>query len=175
MDQECLAVAAEAARNNEMARARELLVGYVRSHPKSEEGWLLMSKVANSEYEQSQCLRRVLKINPSNREAVNALRSTGSVVGTCQTRRVYAPRQKQWTNPISFRIALLNEDLRSDEADVQDMGGDEAIVRNMTQRVVAAKPNHLGWMRRAIQAIVLGILGYLLAVIALAVLPRFIV
>ena len=45
------------------------LIQYLRIHPKSEEGWLLLSYVVREPEKKIDCLERVLKINPINEQA----------------------------------------------------------------------------------------------------------
>jgi hypothetical protein len=54
--------------------ARPLLIEVVKQHPKSEEGWLLLSQAVVEQQQKIDCLQRVLRINPGNAEAQTHLR-----------------------------------------------------------------------------------------------------
>ena len=54
--------------------ARPLLIEVVKQQPDSEEGWLLLSQAVAEQRQKIDCLQRVLRINPDNREAQSRLR-----------------------------------------------------------------------------------------------------
>jgi len=54
--------------------ARPLLIEVVKQQPDSEEGWLLLSQAVAEQQQKIDCLQRVLRINPDNREAQSRLR-----------------------------------------------------------------------------------------------------
>ncbi len=53
--------------------ARALLIPFVRQHPNSEYGWLLLSLAVTDRQQQIECLRRTLTINPENARARDRL------------------------------------------------------------------------------------------------------
>ncbi len=63
MDTTWLNLAIQAAERNETKRARELLRGYVRYHSKDEQGWLWLSRVAESSEEKSWAIKRAQAMN----------------------------------------------------------------------------------------------------------------
>jgi hypothetical protein len=58
-----------AAREGRRAEARALLQQALQANPRSEQGWLWMSAVVETDAERSICLERVLTINPHNQTA----------------------------------------------------------------------------------------------------------
>jgi hypothetical protein len=62
-----------AAREGRQAEARALLQQALQADPRSEQGWLWMSAVVESDAERRVCLERVLTINPYNQTARAAL------------------------------------------------------------------------------------------------------
>jgi hypothetical protein len=58
-----------AAREGRRAEARALLQQALQTNPRSEQGWLWMSAVVETDAERSTCLERVLTINPHNQTA----------------------------------------------------------------------------------------------------------
>jgi hypothetical protein len=67
-----------AAREGRQAEARALLQQALQANPRSEQGWLWMSAVVESEAERRICLERVLTINPYNQTAQAALEKLSS-------------------------------------------------------------------------------------------------
>lgn len=59
MDTTWLNLAIQAAERNDVARARELLRGYVRYHPKDDQGWLWLSRVAETSTEQRWAMQQL--------------------------------------------------------------------------------------------------------------------
>lgn len=58
-----------AAREGHQAQARALLQEALQANPRSEQGWLWMSAVVETDDERRTCLERVLSINPHNQTA----------------------------------------------------------------------------------------------------------
>jgi signal peptidase len=124
----------------------------------------MLSRFAGSATEQSECLRRVLRINPENPEALAALeRSNENAWVAPRTRRVSAPSR----NPRPDRTTLYSATPRNDLNHVDVNNPD------VTDSVVGGGPNPLSWIKRTIHLFVLGILSLLIAVFALAILPMF--
>jgi hypothetical protein len=67
-----------AAREDRRAEARALLQQALQANPRSEQGWLWMSAVVESEAERRICLERVLTINPYNQTAQSGLEKLNS-------------------------------------------------------------------------------------------------
>ncbi|MBI3914898.1 MAG: signal peptidase I [Chloroflexi bacterium] len=65
MDTTWLNLAIVASEQNDLRRARELLRGYVRYHSKDEQGWLWLSRVAESSAEKSWAIKRAQALNPN--------------------------------------------------------------------------------------------------------------
>jgi hypothetical protein len=61
--------AAEHLQAGRIDQARAILIALVRQNPNSEKGWLLLSRTLNDRKQQTDCLERVLAINPNNTEA----------------------------------------------------------------------------------------------------------
>jgi hypothetical protein len=64
-----------AAREGRQAEAQALLQQAVQANPRSEQGWLWMSAVVETDDERRTCLERVLTINPRNQTAKIGLES----------------------------------------------------------------------------------------------------
>jgi hypothetical protein len=73
-------------------QARRLLMGYVRQNPNSEEGWYLLSQAMSEPKTQLDCLRQVLRINPSN---IHARRAYEQLTGKKLPPLAAAPAQAQ--------------------------------------------------------------------------------
>lgn len=56
-----------------LAEARALLANVVRQNPKSEQAWVLLSRTLTDPKQKTECLERVLRLNPNNAEALAAL------------------------------------------------------------------------------------------------------
>jgi hypothetical protein len=67
-----------AARDGRQAEARDLLKEALQADPFSEQGWLWMSAVVETDAERRVCLERVLDINPRNQTAQSGLDRLGS-------------------------------------------------------------------------------------------------
>ncbi len=67
-----------AAREGRRAEARTLLQQALQASPRSEQGWLWMSAVVESDAERRACLERVLTINPHNQTAQAGLEKLSS-------------------------------------------------------------------------------------------------
>jgi hypothetical protein len=72
--------AIQAAKENDHARARELLQQVLQEDPEDEEAWLLMAEVAVTERERQVALRQVLRINPGNQAAREQLAASGALL-----------------------------------------------------------------------------------------------
>jgi hypothetical protein len=70
-----------AARAGRRDEARELLQQALQVDPRSEQGWLWMSAVVETDDERRICLERVLTINPKNQTAQAGLEKLGSADG----------------------------------------------------------------------------------------------
>lgn len=71
----------KAAQQNNDARARELLEQVLRHNKNSELAWIWMTVVVNSTREKKVCLKNILRINPDNSAARDAMTRLGSVLG----------------------------------------------------------------------------------------------
>lgn len=67
-----------AAREGRQAEARTLLQQALQADPHSEQGWLWMSAVVETDAERLTCLERVLTINPNNLTAQAGLEKLGA-------------------------------------------------------------------------------------------------
>lgn len=70
-----------AAQQGERDRARELLEGVLRRDRDNELAWIWMASIVTTQKEQRVCLERVLKANPDNRPARQALNNMVGVIG----------------------------------------------------------------------------------------------
>ncbi len=59
----------------ELESARALLAGYLKQHPDSDDGWLLLSLAVVEPKRQIQCLEKALSLNPANQRARQRLES----------------------------------------------------------------------------------------------------
>ena len=80
-----------AAREGHREEARELLQQALQADPRSEQGWLWMSAVVETDDERRICLERVLTINPKNRTAQAGLEKLGSADGLGDSFESYLP------------------------------------------------------------------------------------
>ncbi|MEJ2555993.1 MAG: hypothetical protein P8186_07160 [Anaerolineae bacterium] len=80
-----------AAREGRQAEARALLQQALQANPRSEQGWLWMSIVVESEAERRICLERVLTINPYNQTAQAGLEKLSSDHGPGEGSESYLP------------------------------------------------------------------------------------
>ncbi|MEM9953867.1 MAG: hypothetical protein AAF846_19815 [Chloroflexota bacterium] len=76
-----LAAGIRAAQQGNRERARELLEGVLRQDRNNEQAWIWLASVVESQRERRLSLERVLKINPSNTAAQDALNSMVGVLG----------------------------------------------------------------------------------------------
>jgi hypothetical protein len=67
-----------AAREGRQAEARTLLQQALQADPRTEQGWLWMSAVVETDAERRTCLERVLTINPNNLTAQAGLEKLGA-------------------------------------------------------------------------------------------------
>lgn len=70
-----------AAQQGDKARARELLEGVLRRDRSNEQAWIWLASVVDTQREKRMSLEQVLKINPNNRPAQEALNSMVGVLG----------------------------------------------------------------------------------------------
>ncbi|WKZ47232.1 MAG: tetratricopeptide repeat protein [Anaerolineales bacterium] len=68
-DQDLLQAGIQAAKEGEFNKASAILARVVSDQPDSEEGWLWLGKALTDESRKTYCFRRVLQINPQNKEA----------------------------------------------------------------------------------------------------------
>jgi hypothetical protein len=80
-----------AAREGRREEARELLQQALQADPRSEQGWLWMSAVVETDDERRICLERVLTINPKNQTAQAGLEKLGSADGLGDSFESYLP------------------------------------------------------------------------------------
>jgi hypothetical protein len=80
-----------AAREGRREEARELLQQALQADPRSEQGWLWMSAVVETDDERRICLERVLTINPKNQTAQAGLEKLGSADGLGDSVESYLP------------------------------------------------------------------------------------
>jgi tetratricopeptide (TPR) repeat protein len=71
-----------AAKAGDKEQARQLLQQSIRLEPTSEPAWLWLASVARDSRERMFCLRKILEINPSNEQAIKALRQLEVTLGT---------------------------------------------------------------------------------------------
>lgn len=71
-----------AAKAGDKEQARRLLQQSIRLEPKSEPAWLWLASVARDSRERMFCLQKILEINPSNDQAIKALRQLEDALGT---------------------------------------------------------------------------------------------
>ncbi len=70
-----------AAKAGDKEQARKLLQQSIRLEPKSEPAWLWLASVARDARERLFCLQKILEINPSNEQALKALRQLEASMG----------------------------------------------------------------------------------------------
>lgn len=80
-----------AARAGHRAEARELLQQALQADPRSEQGWLWMSAVVETDAERRLCLERVLSINPHNQTARAGLEKLNALSGPGDSGESYLP------------------------------------------------------------------------------------
>ncbi|MGB7341271.1 MAG: hypothetical protein WBC91_20405 [Phototrophicaceae bacterium] len=81
-----LAAGIRAAQQGNRERARELLEGVLRRDRDNEQAWIWLASVVDNQRERRLSLERVLKINPSNQPAQQALNTMVGVLGSSETR-----------------------------------------------------------------------------------------
>src|SRR5512137_2457737 len=62
-------------RSQQLPKAQRLLVEYIKKNPNSEQAWYVLSAAVDDPGKQIECLQRVLRINPANKEAQTRLMS----------------------------------------------------------------------------------------------------
>lgn len=67
--------AIEAYKRGDKKRCLKIVSSFLKKNPESEQGWLLVALCVEDEDRQRQCYRRVLQINPDNKQARDALKS----------------------------------------------------------------------------------------------------
>lgn len=82
-------------RQGERQAARAQLVALARSKPNDERVWFLLSLVVDDPQQQSDCLRRVLQINPDNQDAERRL----IALGGAPSPEPEAPTPEAWGAP----------------------------------------------------------------------------
>src|SRR5512139_3289738 len=65
--------AQEYLRSKQLPKAQRLLVEYIKKNPNSEQAWFVLSTAVDDPGRQIECLQRVLRINPANKEAQDRL------------------------------------------------------------------------------------------------------
>lgn len=95
-----LAAGIRAAQQGNSERARELLEGVLRSDRNNEQAWIWMASVVESQRERRMSLERVLKANPGNRPAQEALNSMVGVLGDGPSNIDYAAISAAANTPI---------------------------------------------------------------------------
>jgi hypothetical protein len=78
--QELVRQGIEAARNNDKLTARRLLQQALSYDPDNEVAWMWMASVVDTVEERRRCLERVLRINPNNTRAQEALTRLGGTI-----------------------------------------------------------------------------------------------
>src|SRR5438132_1243829 len=68
-----------AARAGQADEARRLLAQAIQQNPRSENAWLWMSSVVQTDDQRIHCLRSVLALNPNNEFAIRGLRALGAL------------------------------------------------------------------------------------------------
>lgn len=79
---DALRQAEQALHAGNVQQARALLVEFIRTNPSSERAWWLLSFAVPEESQQTDCLKRVLQLNPANlqaRDRLAKLKRTGSL------------------------------------------------------------------------------------------------
>ena len=95
-DQAMFEEAREAARNGELARARDLFTRLLRTDQNNSEYWLWMSAVVDSRQEQGDCLQNLLRLDPDNIAARRGLILLGEAASDDVT-PVPPERSSQWS------------------------------------------------------------------------------
>ena len=94
-----LASAQIALQHGEVAKARKLVAQILVADPSNEQAWLLMARLADKREQVIECLKRALKINPSNTNTIVALKAvTRSLPSRGQP---IVPLKKAETTPIA--------------------------------------------------------------------------
>ena len=70
-----IAQAQEYIRSKQLPKAQRLLVEYIKKNPNSEQAWYVLSTAVDDPGKQIECLQRVLRLNPANKEAQTRLMS----------------------------------------------------------------------------------------------------
>src|SRR3990172_8218433 len=78
-DADLLAEGIDAARAGERGKAREKLTRWLRQDQNSEQAWLWMSSVVESDRERIYCLNNALKLNPNGKTAKRGLALLGAL------------------------------------------------------------------------------------------------
>jgi hypothetical protein len=96
-----IAQAQEYIRNQQLPKAQRLLVEHIKKNPNSEQAWYLLSTAVDDPGKQIECLQRVLRINPANKEAQARLMS----VMAPQAAPPAAPRAAAATSVVALAAA----------------------------------------------------------------------
>src|SRR5512139_4071387 len=74
-EMDVIAQAQEYIRSKQLPKAQRLLVEHIKKNPNSEQAWYVLSTAVDDPGKQIECLQRVLRINPANKEAQARLMS----------------------------------------------------------------------------------------------------
>jgi hypothetical protein len=100
-----------AAQEGRQAEARSLLKQTLQADPRSEQGWLWMSAVVESDVERRTCLERVLAINPYNQTAQAGLESLDPDNGSGENGGHYLPISRPVPRqPVATQISADSTD-----------------------------------------------------------------
>ena len=73
MDQDFFKLGVQAANAGDYQKAQAYFIRVVQANPNSEKGWLYLGHCLSDPGKKIDCYKKVLRINPSNLEAQNAL------------------------------------------------------------------------------------------------------
>ena len=90
-EMDVIAQAQEYIRSKQLPKAQRLLVDYIKKNPNSEQAWYVLSTVVDDPGKQIECLQRVLRINPANKEAQTRLMSVMAAPATPSAASATAP------------------------------------------------------------------------------------
>lgn len=109
MTEELLKRGVEAARAGDFEKAGSYFAQVVQSDPNSELGWLYLGHCLKDQHKKRLCYEKVLKINPANLQATNALaKATGSnsVAQNRQAQLPSIPETKGQNSPLENKKAF---------------------------------------------------------------------
>ncbi len=106
-EMDVIAQAQELIRSKQLPKAQRLLVEHIKKNPNSEQAWYVLSTAVDDPRRQIECLQRVLRINPANKEAqarlMKAMAAPAEPVSAPPT--IVAP-QPPISEPAPFKATL---------------------------------------------------------------------